>query len=91
MPEPVGSSWADEIEEGDSSTLPPPSKKVKGDTKIVTEYMFNEDGKKVNVVRTYKIERKMVPKFAAQRRAWAKFGMFKSDKPGSNPQVMIMR
>ena len=85
MPEPVGSSWADEIEEGDSSTLPPPSKKVKGDTKIVTEYMFNEDGKKVKVVRTYEIERKMVPKFVAT------FGMFKSDKPGSNPQVMIMR
>ena len=41
MSEPVGSNWADEIEEGDSSTLPPPSKKVKGDTKIVTEYMFN--------------------------------------------------
>ena len=25
MPEPVGSSWADEIEEGDTSTLPPSS------------------------------------------------------------------
>ena len=42
------------------------------------------------MVITYKIERKMVPKFVAQRRAWAKFGMFKSDKPGPNPQVMIM-
>ena len=32
-------SWADEIEEGegDSFTLPPPSEKAKGDTKIVTE------------------------------------------------------
>jgi len=90
MPEPVGSSWADEIEEGDSSTLPPPSEKVKGDTKIVTEYMFNEDGKKVKVVRTYKIERKMVPKSVAQRRAWAKFGMSKSDKPGPNPQTTVV-
>ena len=25
MPEPVGSPWADEIEEGDTSTLPPSS------------------------------------------------------------------
>ena len=91
MPEPVGSSWADEIEEGDSSTLPAPSEKVKGDTKIVTEYMFNEDGKKVKVVRTYKIERKMVPKSVAQRRAWAKFGMSKSDKPGPNPQVKFVQ
>jgi len=90
MPEPVQSSWADEIEEGDNSTLPPASEKVKGDTKIVTEYMFNEDGKKTKVVRTYKIERKMVPKSVAQRRAWAKFGMSKSDKPGPNPQTTVV-
>jgi len=90
MPEAVGSSWADEIEEGDTSSLPPPSEKVKGDTKIVTEYIFNEDGKKVKVVRTYKIERKMVPKSVAQRRAWAKFGMSKSDKPGPNPQTTVV-
>jgi len=63
---------------------------VKGDTKIVTEYIFNEDGKKVKVVRTYKIERKMVPKSVAQRRAWAKFGMSKSDKPGPNPQTTVV-
>lgn len=89
MPEPVQSSWADEIEEGDSSTLPAPTEKVKGDTKVVTEYIFNEDGKKVKVMRTYKIERKMVPKSVAQRRSWAKFGMSKGDKPGPNPQVHI--
>jgi len=90
MPEPVGSSWADEIEEGDSSSLPPPSEKIKGDNKIVTEYMFNEDGKKVKVVRTYKIEKKMVPKSVAHRRSWSKFGMSKSDKPGPNPQTTVV-
>jgi len=90
MPEPAASSWADEIEEGDSSTLPPPSEKVKGDTKVVTEYIFNEDGKKMRVVRTYKIEKKMVPKSVAQRRAWAKFGMSKSDKAGPNPQTTVV-
>jgi len=90
MPEPVGSSWADEIEEGDTSTLPLPSEKIKGDTKVVTEYMFNEDNKKVKVVRTYKIERKMVPKIVAQRRTWAKFGMSKQDKPGPNPQTTVV-
>ena len=87
MPEPVQSSWADEIEEGDSSTLPAPSEKVKGDSKVVTEYIFNEDGKKVKVVRTYKILSKMVPKSVATRRSWAKFGMSKGDKLGPNPQV----
>jgi len=90
MPEPVGSSWADEIEEGDTTTLPPSSEKIKGDTKIVTEYMFNEDNKKVKVVRTYKIERKMVPKVVAERRAWSKFGMSKNDKPGPNPQTTVV-
>jgi len=90
MPEPVGSSWADEIEEGDTTTLPPSSEKIKGDTKIVTEYMFNEDNKKVKVVRTYKIERKMVPKIVAERRVWNKFGMSKNDKPGPNPQTTVV-
>ena len=55
MPEPVGSSWADEIEEGDVTTLPPSSEKIKGDTKMVTDYSFNEDNKKVKTVRTYKV------------------------------------
>jgi len=90
MPEPVGSSWADEIEEGDTTTLPLSSEKIKGDTKIVTDYMFNDDGKKVKVVRTYKIERKMVPKIVAERRTLGKFGMSKSDKPGPNPQTTVV-
>merc|ERR1719251_668444 len=41
-------------------------------------------------MRTYKIERKMVPKSVAQRRNWAKFGMSKSDKPGPNPQTTVV-
>ena len=90
MPEPVGSSWADEIEEGDVTTLPPSSEKIKGDTKMVTDYSFNEDNKKVKTVRTYKIERKMVPKIVAERRAWHKFGMSKDDKPGPNPQTTVV-
>ena len=87
MPEAAGSSWADEIEEGDVTTLPPSSEKVKGDIKMVTDYSFNEDGKKVKTVRSYKMERKMVPKVVAERRAWHKFGMSKDDKQGPNPQV----
>lgn len=90
MPEPVASSWADEIEEGDTSTLPPSSEKIKGDTKVVTDYSFNEDGKKVKTVRQYKVERKMVPKIVAERRAWPKFGMSKEDKAGPNPQTTVV-
>jgi len=89
MPEPV-SSWADEIEEGDPAALPPSSEKIKGDTKIVTDYAFNDDGKKVKIVRTYKIERKMVPKIVAERRTWKKFGDSEGDKAGPNPQTTVV-
>ena len=65
----------------------PMAEKIKGDIKMVTDYSFNEDGKKVKTVRHYKIERKMVPKIVAERRNWHKFGMSKDDKPGPNPQV----
>ena len=68
MPEPVGSSWANEINEGDTTTLPPSSEKIKGDTKIVTEYMFKEDNK-VKLTRRYKIDRTMVSKVSAERKA----------------------
>merc|ERR1712156_197917 len=66
------------IEEGDTSTLPPSSEKIKGDIKMV------------KTVRHYKIERKMVPKIVAERRNWHKFGMSKDDKPGPNPQTTVV-
>jgi len=90
MPEPVSSSWADEIEDSDTTILPPPREELKGDSKIVTEFSFNEDGKKVKTVRTYKIVKKMVPKAIAQRKQWAKFGLSKNDKPGPNPQTTVV-
>jgi len=90
MPEPVISSWADEIEDSDSSNLPQPREEIKGDTKIVTEFALNEAGDKVKFVRTYKVERKMVPKAIAMRKAWSKFGMSKNDKPGPNPQTTVV-
>lgn len=91
MPEPEipQSSWADEIEEGDAE-LPPPSEKVQGDNKIVTAYQFNEDGKKVRVVRTYKIEKKLVSKSVARRKALPKFGMSAGDRPGPNPATTVV-
>merc|ERR1719154_150875 len=41
-------------------------------------------------MRTYKVERKMVPKSVAVRRSWAKFGMSKGDKAGPNPQTTVV-
>lgn len=45
--EEVKSSWADEVElEG--GALPPSTEVVENGQKIVTEYKYNEDNKKVN-------------------------------------------
>nr|ALS04679.1 eukaryotic translation initiation factor 3 subunit G [Pseudodiaptomus poplesia] len=90
MPEPIPSSWADEIEDSDTTALPPPSEKIKGDIKTVTEYKFNDQEKKVKIVRTYKIEKKMVPKVIAERKTWPKFGLSRSDKPGPNPSTTVV-
>jgi len=84
------SSWADEIEDSDATSLPAPREEYRGDNKIVTEYIINEDEKRVKIVRTYKIEKKMVPKAIAMRKAWPKFGMSKNDKPGPNPQTTVV-
>jgi len=86
MPE---SSWADDIDDH-SDVLPSPKEEIKGDNKIVTEYSLNEDGKKVKTVRTYKIEKKMVPKTVARRKALPKFGLSKTDKPGPNPMTTVV-
>jgi translation initiation factor 3 subunit G len=84
------SSWADEIEEGDISTLPAPFEKISGNEKTITQYAFNEDGKKVKIVRTYKIEKKLVSKAVARRKALPKFGLSKNDRPGPNPATTVV-
>ncbi|KAL9698862.1 hypothetical protein quinque_002303 [Culex quinquefasciatus] len=76
----IKSSWADEVELG-SGSLPPPTEIVQNGQKVVTEYKYNKDDKKVKVVRTYKITRLVVPKSVAKRKNWAKFG----DSAGAEP------
>ena len=112
------SSWADEIDETDTSLiLPPPSEKWVGNQKITTEYSHNDEGKKVRnflkeqkicirytfkcyplynflihdlykfhqqvrIIRTFKIEKKLVSKSVAKRKALPKFGMSRNDRPG---------
>lgn len=111
------SSWADEIDETDTSTiLPAPSEKWVGNQKITTEYSLNDEGKKVilniwhlygpcditqgvkkcihalifyilqqvKIIRTFKIEKKLVSKSVAKRKGWQKFGMSRNDRPGNN-------
>jgi len=87
-------SWADrvELEEQTEGDLPPPSEHFderKG-VKTVTEYKFNEDGQKVKVIRTFKIEKRKVAKTIATRKSsWKKFGASKNDKPGPDPATTI--
>lgn len=83
----VKSSWADEVElEG--GALPPPTEVRENGYKIITEYKY-EDDKKLKVVRTYKIEKRIVSKTIAKRKTWAKFGQSANDKPGPDPATTI--
>ena len=85
----IKSSWADEVEL-DSGGLPPPTETIENGYKTMTEYKYNDDGKKVKVTRTYKITKQKVPKNAAKRKAWAKFGDSANDKPGPNPHTTMV-
>jgi len=84
----VKSSWADEVEE-EGGALPPPSEVYENGFKIFTEYKYNQDNKKVKVVRAYKIERRIVSKTIAARKNWAKFGDSVDDRPGPNPATTV--
>lgn len=57
----IQSSWADEVDI-DQGELPTPSEVVENGLKIVTEYKYDNDNKKVKIVRTYKIEKRVVSK-----------------------------
>lgn len=85
----IKSSWADEVEL-DSGSLPPPTEIIENGQKVVTEYKYNKDDKKVKVVRTYKITRLVVPKSIARRKNLAKFGDSTNDKPGPNPGTTMV-
>jgi len=85
------SSWADEVDdETVRPPLPPSTEVIENGLKIVTEYKYNEDDKKVKIIRTYKIEKCTVSKSVAERKAWAKFGNSKNDKPGPDPATTIV-
>jgi len=90
MPEPHTSSWADEIDDADVSSLPRQSEKWVGNTKITTEYTTDDDDKKVKIVRTYKVEKKLVSKSIAMRKKLNKFGMARDHGPGPNPSTTVV-
>lgn len=73
-------SWVDTMKEHHAADqLPPPSEKIEGDTKIVTEYKFDEEGKKIKITKTYQIVRNEVTKGVLKRRQWRPFGKIQSE------------
>ncbi|XP_068205130.1 eukaryotic translation initiation factor 3 subunit G-like isoform X2 [Palaemon carinicauda] len=87
--EEVKSSWADEVEEVEGGSLPAPVEKSDKNSKTITEYAFNEEGKKIKIVSNYRIEKVRVARTIAKRKTWAKYGLSKTDKPGPNPATTI--
>ncbi|KAK3087192.1 hypothetical protein FSP39_002910 [Pinctada imbricata] len=86
-------SWAEQVEQVEDGGLPPSSEhydEAKG-IKIMTEYKYNEEGKLVKVVKTYKVERMRVAKSIAKRKTWRKFGAAERDPPGPNPANTIVQ
>lgn len=73
-------SWVDTMKEHHAADqLPPPTEKVEGDLKIVTEHKFNDEGKKVKITKTYQIVRNEVTKGVLKRRQWRPFGKDQSE------------
>eukprot|EP00794_Sanderia_malayensis_P015925 gene15925-17526_t len=80
--------WGDMMEEEETDGLPPSSETVIGDIKTIIEHGINDDGKKIKIVRTYKLETRKVPKSIAKRKMWKKFGAAKRDNPhGPDPST----
>ncbi|XP_060710891.1 eukaryotic translation initiation factor 3 subunit G [Chiloscyllium punctatum] len=78
-------SWADQVEEeGDEGPLPSPKELIKGNIKTIIEYKIDEDGKKVKIIRTFRIETRKASKAVARRKNWKKFGTSEYDPPGPN-------
>jgi len=83
----VQSSWADQVEEEEEIgqiDFPPQSETIDGNIKTVIDYKTNEDGKKVKVVRRYKIETQKTSKSVAKRKLLHKFGKSEKDPTGPN-------
>ena len=88
MPQQPTTSWADEID--DTPEIYRPSEKWEGNNKITTEFVTDEDDKKIKIIRTYKVEKKLVSKNIAKRKALHKFGMSRDDGPGPNPATTVV-
>jgi len=76
-------SWADDVEELEQPKLGEDFVDENG-IRTTIEYVVNDEGKKVKITRKTKrtLQKSLVDHAVAERKAWAKFGQEKGNKPG---------
>uniref|UniRef100_A0A8C9MZ87 Eukaryotic translation initiation factor 3 subunit G n=1 Tax=Serinus canaria TaxID=9135 RepID=A0A8C9MZ87_SERCA len=79
-----GHSWGHTCAHLSPGPLPSPKEVVNGNIKTITEYREEEDGRKVKIIRTFRIETRKASKAVARRKNWKKFGNSEFDAPGPN-------
>ncbi|XP_010022881.1 PREDICTED: eukaryotic translation initiation factor 3 subunit G, partial [Nestor notabilis] len=84
LPGVLGGSLSAEAELLKGGPLPSPKELINGNIKTVTEYREEEDGSKVKIIRTFRIETRKASKAVARRKNWKKFGNSEFDAPGPN-------
>uniref|UniRef100_A0A8B9B9T5 Eukaryotic translation initiation factor 3 subunit G n=1 Tax=Anser brachyrhynchus TaxID=132585 RepID=A0A8B9B9T5_9AVES len=80
----LGGSLSAEAELLKGGPLPSPKELINGNIKTITEYREEEDGRKVKIIRTFRIETRKASKAVARRKNWKKFGNSEFDAPGPN-------
>ncbi|KFO75070.1 Eukaryotic translation initiation factor 3 subunit G, partial [Cuculus canorus] len=84
LPGVLGGSLSAEAELLKGGPLPSPKELINGNIKTITEYREEEDGRKVKIIRTFRIETRKASKAVARRKNWKKFGNSEFDAPGPN-------
>jgi len=89
----MSSRWADEIEDDEFGGDYSESKDAvtKEGERMATEYRTDPDtGKKTKIIRTFKLEKKLVSKGVIERKKWTKFGASKRDASGPNAATTVV-
>ncbi|NWZ00896.1 EIF3G factor, partial [Loxia curvirostra] len=90
LPGVLGGPSSAEAELLKGGPLPSPKEVVNGNIKTITEYREEEDGRKVKIIRTFRIETRKAskaapfPGFFPPPQNWKKFGNSEFDAPGPN-------
>ncbi|VVB13395.1 unnamed protein product [Arabis nemorensis] len=81
--------WGDDMEEEDEDLgfLLPPKQVIGPDqngVKKVIEFKLNDEGKKVKITTTIRVQKRQLNKRAEERRSWVKFGDAADENSGSH-------